>query len=79
MQTGRQHLTSAGVIKMFRINWSPTGSNRRRVEEEVILNFMYYLSELEGMWFGFAKIIVNIQNVMTGAVKLILLTMPLYK
>ena len=29
------------------------------------------------MWFGFAKIIVNIQNVMTGAVKLILLTMPL--
>ena len=34
MQTGRQQLTSAGVIKMFRINWSPTGSNRRRVEEE---------------------------------------------
>ena len=53
MQTGRQQLTSAGVIKMFRINWSPTGSNRRRAEEEVILNFTYYLSELEGMWFGF--------------------------
>ena len=71
VQTGRQHLTSVGVLKMFSISWSPTGRNRRQVEEEVILNFTYYLSELEGMWFGFAKIIVNIQNVMSGAVKLI--------
>ena len=48
VKTGRQHLTSGGVLKMFVINWSPPGSNRRVAEEKVVLNFTHYLSELEG-------------------------------
>ena len=48
LESGRAALTSSGVYEMFMVNWSAEGSNRREKEEEVILNWNYYLSDLQG-------------------------------
>lgn len=46
--SGRPNLTANDLL-MFKVNWSVQGSNRRAKEEEIILNWNYYVKELEGM------------------------------
>ena len=46
--SGWQSPTAAMLLDLFHIDFSPQGSNRRPREEEIILHWNYYISELEG-------------------------------
>ena len=46
--SGRQNPTAAMLLDLFYVDFSPQGSNRRPREEEIILHWNYYISELEG-------------------------------
>lgn len=47
--SGRPKVTAQGLLELFEVNFSLQGSNRRSREEEVVLNWNYYVSDLEGM------------------------------
>ena len=47
--SGRQSPTAAMVLDLFHVEFSLQGSNQRPKEEEIILHWNYYISELEGM------------------------------
>ena len=49
VSTGRAELTTEMMLSLFTVNWSVKGSNKREREEDTILHWHYYLSELEGM------------------------------
>ena len=46
--SGQQRPTAAMLLDLFHVDFSPQGSNRRPREEEIILQWNYYISELEG-------------------------------
>lgn len=47
--SGRPKVTAQVLLELFHTNWSLLGSNRRCREEEIIMNWNYYVAELEGM------------------------------
>ena len=48
VESGRKQLTASFVLDMFHVSYSPQGSNKRPREEEVVLHWNYYVTELEG-------------------------------
>ena len=46
--SGYTKLRADSFLSLFEIEYSPRGSNRRK-KEEVMMNFNYYIQELEGM------------------------------
>ena len=49
LMSGYTKLRPDSFPSLFEIEYSPRGSNRRKKEEEVMMNFNYYIQELEGM------------------------------
>ena len=48
---GQPKLTASSLLNLFNVNWSIPGSNQRTKEEEIILHWNYYVTELEGKHF----------------------------
>ena len=48
VSSGRSKLSANSFLSLFKINYSPQGSNMRESEEDVMLHFNYYIEELEG-------------------------------
>ena len=48
VSSGRVKLTVSSFLSLFKINYSPEGSNTRESEEDAMLQFNYYIEELEG-------------------------------
>lgn len=53
IKNGRKKLTASFVLELLYIRYSPQGSNKRP-QEEVILHWNYYISELEGKYIYYA-------------------------
>ena len=49
LASGKPQLTSSTIINMFKVVWSPIGSNQREKEEAVILGWTEYLHGLKGI------------------------------
>ena len=47
--SGQPTLRADSFLSLFEIDYSPHGSNRREREEAVMMNFNYYIQELEGI------------------------------
>ena len=45
-------LSLAMLKRLYAINWSPVGSNRRNEEEETVFFFEMYLADCERKWHG---------------------------
>ena len=57
LASGKTPLTPSCVVNMFKVIWSPVGSNQREREESVILGWTDYLYGLKGIdvhstWFA---------------------------
>lgn len=52
---GKEKLTSSRMLTLFRVDWSPHGSNQREVEEAVILGWTEYVNELESKMIAVAQ------------------------
>ena len=46
-------LTMAVLKRLYSINWSPVGHNRRNEEEETVFYFEMYLADCERKYHGF--------------------------
>ena len=49
--SGRTKLHADIFLSLFDIDYSPRGSNQREREEEVMLNFNYYIQEFESKYY----------------------------
>lgn len=45
---GKPKLTAKDISSMFKVQWSPQGSNQREAEEAVIFGWLEYLDGVEG-------------------------------
>ncbi len=45
---GKPKLTTKEISSMFKVQWSPQGSNQRETEEAVILGWLEYLEGIKG-------------------------------
>jgi len=46
----KQPITADFIQDFFEVKFSPVGSNRRRVEEDIIMNWINYLHDIEGIY-----------------------------
>ena len=49
LATGKPKVSASAVLSMFKVQWSPQGSNQKESEEAVILGWNEYVHDLEGM------------------------------
>ena len=49
---GKPHMTCDHIIKLFCVCWCPSGSNRREVEESVILGWTEYIHKSQSFLVG---------------------------
>ena len=49
LATGKPKVIASAVLAMFKVQWSPQGSNQKESEEAVILGWNEYVHDLEGM------------------------------
>lgn len=48
LANGKPQLTASSILNMFKVIWSPIGSNQREKEEAVILGWTDYVHGLKG-------------------------------
>ena len=49
---GKPNLSCEGLIQLFKVLWSPVGSNQREIEESVILGWTEYINGLKDIAHG---------------------------
>jgi len=46
----KQPITADFIQDFFEVKFSPVGSNRRRIKEDIIMNWINYLHDIEGTY-----------------------------
>lgn len=58
LSSGKRSLTSDELLKLFKVVWSPEGSNSRECEEAVIYGWTNYVHSCAGEIHGDASVIL---------------------